>query len=201
MMKFVESPSNPANGFFDFLYKSVISILRGLKFYLLNHIILHLPSNSLRNLFYRKVYKFKINPHSAVHINVKFFGKSIAIGKNTVVNSESLIDGRGGCIIGENVSVSRKTTILTMGHDYNDKSFKLKGGMVTIMDDVWIGYDALILPGVTVGKGAVVAAKAVVTKDVPDYAVVGGNPAKVITTRKEQAYESVYYRPFFGGQS
>lgn len=199
--RFVESPSNQTNGYFDFLYKSVISILRGLKFYMLNHIILHLPSNSLRNTLYRYLYKFKINRHAAVHINVKFFGKFIEIGENTVINSESLIDGRAGCFIGENVSVSRKTTILSMGHDYNDPLFKLKGGSVRINDDVWIGYDALILPGITIGKGAVVAAKSVVTKDVPDYVVVGGNPAKIITTRKKQTYESVYYRPFFGGQS
>jgi maltose O-acetyltransferase len=200
-MKFVESPTNPTKGLVDYIIKSSISFLRGFKFYLLNHIISHVPLEIFRNFTYIKIYKYKIHSKAAIHINVKFFGKTISIGENSVLNSETLIDGRGGCIIGNNVSISRKTTILTMGHDYNNSSFNLKGGLVTIMDDVWIGYDSLILPGVTVGRGAVIAAKSVVTKDIPDYAVVAGNPAKIINTRKIQSYNSVYYSPFFGGQS
>ncbi len=81
-----------------------------------------------------------------------------------------------------------KVTILTRKHIYNVIiSMNMQSGCtvkaVEIADDVWIGTRALILPGVSIGKGAIIAAGAVVTKDVPDYAIVGGNPAKVIKSR------------------
>ncbi len=80
--------------------------------------------------------------------------------------------------------------ILTQNHKFDrldipmlDQGFKDEQP-VTICDDVWIGARVIILPGVTVGKGAIIAAGAVVTKDVPEYAIVGGNPARVIKMRK-----------------
>jgi virginiamycin A acetyltransferase len=63
-----------------------------------------------------------------------------------------------------------------------EKKYPYKGDTV-IGNDVWIGYDALIMPGVKIGNGAVIASRAVVTKDVPDYAIVGGNPATIIRKR------------------
>lgn len=198
---FVVSPDNVASSYFDYYRKITRALLSGIKYYFLNHILLKIPSNKVRYFFYKYIYKYKIDKNASIHINVKFLGHDIQIGENTVINSEVLIDGRAKCVLGNNISISRKVTILTMGHDYNDSNFRLKGKPVIIFDDVWIGYDALILPGVKIGKGAVIAAKSVVTKDVPNYTVVGGNPSKIIAKRKEQMYESVYYRPFFGGQS
>lgn len=198
---FVESPSNTACNYLDYINKTILSFLRGFKFYVLNHFVLHIPSVLIRTLLYRYIFKFNISKKAAIHINVKFFGKKVTVGDWSVINSEVLIDGRGGCIIGNNVSVSRRVTILTMGHDYNDKDFILKGGQVIVKDDVWIGYGALILPGVTIGRGAVIGAGSVVVKDVSDYMVVAGNPAKNVKKRKEQNYNLVYYQPYFGGQS
>ena len=195
--RFVDSPSNVADNYFDYLRKSFISFLRGLKFYVLNHFVLHIPSGLIRTFLYRNIYKFQVSKKAAIHINVKFFGKKVTVGDWSVINSEALIDGRGGCIIGSNVSISRRVTILTMGHDYNDKDFMLKGGEVKVGDDVWIGYGAMIMPGVTIGKGAVIGAGSVVVKDVGNYMVVAGNPAKHIKNRDEQIYGPVYYQPFF----
>lgn len=199
--RFVESPSNVAHNNWDYLKKIVASFLRGLKFYMLNHFVLHIPSALARMFLYRSIFRFEVSKRSAIHINVKFFGKKITVGDWSVINSEAVIDGRGGCTIGSNVSVSRRVTILTMGHDYNDKDFILKDGPVRVEDDVWIGYGALILPGVTIGKGAVIGAGSVVAKDVQPYTVVAGNPAKPLKNRKKQIYNPVYYQPFFGGQS
>lgn len=80
--------------------------------------------------------------------------------------------------------------IFTSNHETSrtDTPMRLQGTAkikpVTIGDDVWIGARVIILPGVTIGQGAILAANAVVTKDVPEYAVVGGNPAKLIKFRK-----------------
>lgn len=74
---------------------------------------------------------------------------------------------------------------INKGVSLNNK-YPNKGDMV-IGHDVWIGYNATIMPGVKIGNGAIIAAKAVVTKDVPDYAIVGGNPAKIIRMRYDES--------------
>ena len=95
----------------------------------------------------------------------------------------------GSVTIGSNVMMGPHCTVYTRNHafDRTDIPMREQGFQeerpVVIGDDVWIGGHVIILPGVHIGKGAIVGAGAVVTKDVPDYAVVGGNPAKVITYR------------------
>lgn len=93
--------------------------------------------------------------------------------------------------IGDNVMMGPEVTILTHTHriDRTDIPMGKQGSMVSeviIGDDVWIGMRAIILPGVRIGSGVVIGAGAVVTKDVPDYAVVGGVPARVIRYRKSK---------------
>ena len=110
----------------------------------------------------------------------------ISIGDYTHINKNVLLDGRGALlIIGENVDIAQEVNIWTMQHDYNDSQYKSIGKPVRIEDYVWIASRATILPGVTIGRGAVVASCAVVTKDVPPLAVVAGVPAKVIGNRKD----------------
>ncbi|WP_409014249.1 MULTISPECIES: acyltransferase [unclassified Arcicella] len=79
--------------------------------------------------------------------------------------------------------------IWSLHHDYNDLHFKAVGGKVTIKKFAWLGSRCILLPGVTIGEGAVVAAGAVVTKDVPPYTIVGGIPAKPIAKREEKEYD------------
>ena len=85
--------------------------------------------------------------------------------------------------MGSNVSIGPEATILTLGHDPRSAAFADRGGDVVIGDRVWIGYRAIILPGVTIGEGAVVGAGALVTKDVEPYVIVVGNPARKIGER------------------
>ncbi|MDG6902228.1 MAG: acyltransferase [Nitrososphaerota archaeon] len=105
----------------------------------------------------------------------------------------------GGVKIGRNVNVSDGVVVITAKHDINSPKFEAAYEPITIGDWAWIATNAIILGGVTVGEGAVVAAGAVVTKDIPPYSVVGGNPAKVIGERKKQPfdYSPGSYRPPF----
>lgn len=107
----------------------------------------------------------------------------LKIGDNTLIGHKALLDARKGLIIGSNVNLSNEVMIWSLHHDYNDEFFEIIGDKVIIEDYAWICSRAIILPGVTIGKGAVVAAGSVVTKDVEPYTVVGGIPAKVISKR------------------
>ena len=101
------------------------------------------------------------------------------IGKGVYINSNCLVMGRGGITIEDGVQIAANVQLISNNHDPYDLQV-LTCKPVLIKHDAWIGAGATILPGVCVGKHAVVGAGAVVTKDVPDYAVVGGNPARVI---------------------
>jgi len=107
----------------------------------------------------------------------------VSIGNNNCINHNVLLDGRGTLFIGDNVDIAQDVYIWTAQHDYNDANYKGTTGEVIIEDYVWIASRATILPGVHIHKGAVIASGAVVTKDVPENAIVGGVPAKVIGKR------------------
>ena len=125
-------------------------------------------------------------------------GENITIGSNTVINNRVLLDGRGGKLtIGNNVDIAQETNIWTMEHDVNDNFHAAIGGDVTIHDYVWIASRVTILPGVTIGRGAVVATNSVVTKDVSPMTIVGGIPAKVIGLRKNELLYHLNYSPLF----
>jgi maltose O-acetyltransferase len=121
----------------------------------------------------------------------------IVIGEHCVIDRDCALDGRGEIVIGNNVNISPEVMILTAYHDPDAENFAGVEKPVEIEDYAWIATRALILPGVKIGRGAVVAAGAVVTKDVPSQAIVGGNPAKFIRDRKGiQRYQLNYARMF-----
>ncbi|WP_158223383.1 DapH/DapD/GlmU-related protein [Mucilaginibacter sp. MD40] len=107
----------------------------------------------------------------------------MSIGHDTIIGHKALLDARMGLSIGSNVNLSNEVMIWTLHHDYNSPDFAQAGAPVVIEDYTWVCSRAIILPGVTIGKGAVVAAGAVVTGDVAPYTVVGGIPAKKIADR------------------
>jgi acetyltransferase-like isoleucine patch superfamily enzyme len=122
----------------------------------------------------------------------------IVIGSHSVINFGVLLDGRRGLHIGNNVSISEGTVLLTLGHDIDDAFFAERGAPITICDFVFVGSYARILPGVTVGEGAVVAVGAVVTQDVAPYTVVGGVPARHIRDRSRDLRYQLSHRKRFG---
>ena len=117
------------------------------------------------------------------------FSSSTELGNNSGIGCNSRLSGK--VIIGDDVMMGPNVCIFTRNHEFYDCNTPMcmqgfsQQKPVTISDDVWIGANVIILPGVTVGKGAILGAGSVVTKSVPDYAIVGGNPAKVIKCRKD----------------
>lgn len=167
-----------------------------------DHAIARVPFGSVRLVWYRAAMGFRIGPRSSVLTDFKVAGRgNLSIGRNSVINNGCRFDNRFPIAIGDNVSITYGTMILTKGHDIDDPQFKTKGASVEIGDYAWICARVTILPGVKLGKGCVVLSGAVVSKDVPEYHVVGGNPARFIRERpRNQAYQLHYdpWVPFFG---
>jgi acetyltransferase-like isoleucine patch superfamily enzyme len=109
------------------------------------------------------------------------FGKNIHFGNNVFVNANCSFQDQGGIYIGNDVLIGHHVVLATLNHDMAPaKRAKLSAKPIHIGNQVWIGANATILPGVTIGKGSVIGAGAVVTKDVEPYSVMGGVPARRI---------------------
>lgn len=108
------------------------------------------------------------------------FGNRVTFGKNVFINHSAILSASGGIEFEDGVSLAPGCRIATINHDFNERHRIYTYGKVTIKKNAWLGMGVTVCPGVTIGAYAVVAAGAVVTHDVPDYAVVGGVPAKVI---------------------
>ena|SRR5436190_11899239 len=159
--------------------------------YATNHLIAHIPSHTVRRSWYRRVLGWQIGPKATIlmsqHVQmggIRSSGRKVSIGRGTVINHGCLLYTTGGLILGENVSISSGVWLVTGTHDMNDPHFPDSYKPIAIGNHAWIGARATILAGVSIGQGAVVMAGAVVARDVPPYAVVGGVPAKVVTQRK-----------------
>ncbi|WGW10725.1 DapH/DapD/GlmU-related protein [Saxibacter everestensis] len=109
------------------------------------------------------------------------FGKNITLGKRIFINSGCKFQDQGGVVIGDGSLIGHNTVIATLNHDLApSRRADMHPAPVVIGRNVWIGSNATILPGVTIGDDAVVAAASVVTKDVPERTVVVGSPARVV---------------------
>ncbi len=109
------------------------------------------------------------------------YGKPVTIGKRCFIQQCCTFFGRGGIEIGDDVFIGPKCNLITINHDVNpDNRSATYGKPIKIEDKVWLGINATILPGVTLGYGCIVGANSVVTKDVPPMTIVAGNPARII---------------------
>ena len=113
----------------------------------------------------------------------------VKIGNNVFVNSNCLFMSRGGITIKDNVQIASNCQLLSNNHDFYDRQI-LTCKPVVIEEGAWIGAGATIMPGIRVGKNAIVGACSVVTHDVPDCAVVVGSPAKVIKTLDKDKFKT-----------
>jgi maltose O-acetyltransferase len=138
----------------------------------------------LRGFFY-KFYFRKCGWGICIDKYANFQGKkNITIGDDCVINSFVHIwAGPSGLVIGDRVMIASHTAITTLTHNYYDEDIRFAPAIdkkILIGDDVWIGSHAVIMPGISIGKGAVIGAGSVVTKDVKEHTIVAGVPAKLI---------------------
>lgn len=150
----------------------------------------NIPSHHVRNWLYKKVYGVTMAKEVVIYFGAEIRGSwNLTIGKGSIVGDRAILDARReGIEIGENVNISSNVSFYTDSHDYNDPYFRAsseKIGGIKIGNRAWIGPNSVILHGINIGEGAVVAAGSVVTKDVPPYTVVGGIPARRITDRNQ----------------
>lgn len=154
-----------------------------------------IPSHHVRKFLYKNLYRVRMAEECVVYFGAEIRGSwNLVIGRGSIIGDNALLDARRcGIEIGENVNIGSGVSMYTGQHNYNDPYFRPtidNVGPITIGNRAWIGPNVIILHGVTIGEGAVVAAGAVVTKDVEPFALVGGVPAKKIGERnRELLYE------------
>ena len=151
-------------------------------------------SNTRYSFFARKIRYFlgkRIIKYCGKNVNFEkgaIFSDELSIGDNSGIGINARLQGK--VIVGNNVLMGMDCMIFTTNHRYENKSVLIRNQgnsvekSVVINDDVWIGARVIILPGVTIGKGAVIGAGSVVTKDVPECTITAGNPAKIIKVRE-----------------
>lgn len=157
----------------------------GLEFWLfILRLVGYFPSHLVRKFFYN-LSGMDLPFDSTIHLGANFFNPSgIKIGHDSIVGSRCFLDGRAALTIGNHSSLASEVMIYNDEHDIHSDTYDNSFGPVTIGDYVFVGPRSIILPNVTIGNGAVIAAGAVVTKDVPAFEVWGGVPAKKISDRR-----------------
>jgi putative colanic acid biosynthesis acetyltransferase WcaF len=166
--------------------------------FLFNDVITHIPAHWLR-LGFLKLFNRHIHRSAVIlmHVRILNFWK-IKIAERVVINQYCLLDCRKYPIsIGKDSDIGPYTRIWTLEHDPDSPSHGLKGGEVIIEDHVWAASAVTILPGVRIGRGAVLASSCLVSKDVKPLEIIGGIPGKVIGQRKNELSYSLDYTPLF----
>lgn len=150
--------------------------------------MMSIPLHFLRQCWFKLCIRgARKSRHIAVyrHVRVKKFS-GVRVGNNVVINRNALLDGRSGLVIGDNVDIGEYVKIWTLEHDPNDNGHITRGRPTIIEDHVWIAPWSIIMPGIHVGRGAIIGGGSVVTRDVPERAIVAGNPAKQIGVRSNE---------------
>lgn len=167
------------------LFKKIYTFL----YILGNMIFTKIPSRTVRKLYFMFM-GAKIGKGSVIFRRSEVLNpKGLKMGQYTNIGFDAWIDARAHISIGNHTTIASRTQIITGSHDVDSDTFAATFKPVSIGSNCWIGTSAIILPGVTIGDGAVVAAGSVVTKDVEPYHVVGGVPAKFIKMRKKVTYQ------------
>jgi acetyltransferase-like isoleucine patch superfamily enzyme len=171
--------------------------------YLTNHVVNRLPAYGVRRAWYSRVLGIEFGERAAVQLGcyVWFFGPGqvrrdgVRIGAYSRINRNCCLDARGPVHIADNVSISPEVMILTASHRIDDPQFRGETRPVVIEDHVYVGSRAIIMPGVTLGRGSVVAAGAVVARDVAPLTIVAGVPARPVGLRPDEATHYVLDGP------
>lgn len=157
-----------------------------------------IPSNRIRNWKYRYIFYMKITKRTVIYGGCEIRSPWNIKADNCVISTYCILDGRRGITIGDNVVFGSGVHIWTEEHDVNDPYFAVNfyNAQPVIIDaQAWICSDSSILPGTHIGKGAVVATRAVVTKDCEPFGIYGGVPAKIIGKRNTELKYNLSGKP------
>lgn len=156
------------------------------KLFLVHLVSLHVPLHFVRKSVF-VLSGVTVGKGTTIHMGCKFFEpRGVEIGDDTIIGDRAFLDGRDKLQIGDHVDIASEVMIYNSEHDTESETFAARTEPIKIGNYVFIGPRAIILPGVAIGEGAIIGAGAVVTKDVPDFIVVGGVPAKPIGERKNK---------------
>ncbi|WP_113923004.1 acyltransferase [Cognataquiflexum aquatile] len=164
-----------------------------------NHLVSKIPSYFIRKMIYKYFYGMKIGKNTNIQMGLRVYSPwNIVIGSNCSIGHDSLLDGRRGIRIGNNVDLAGYIKIMTLGHDLDDPDYKTVGAPVIIEDNASLFLGVSVLPGRRVAEGTAVALDSVITKDTEPWSIYGGNPAKKIRNRKidHLSYNRNYKRYF-----
>lgn len=173
-------------------------------------ILLKIYYGIIKPFLYKSIGRYHLSQIGAKGVNVVIHGpvtihdyKNLSLGSHTRVGKNAFFMCNGGVEIGKNVQMSRNVIIYSTGHDYNglavpyDNNHKL--AKVVIGDNVWIGMDVKILPGVHIGEGSIIGMGTTVTKSVPPGSIVVGSGQRIVGSRDMNRYkELVKQNKLFG---
>lgn len=165
--------------------------------YLFNHVVNRIPLAGARMRAYAAIgVSFEDVSNTNISLGLEVWsGRKLEMAARSTVGQRCFLDARGGIRIGRDASISREVAVWTATHIVDDPDFDAALAPVEIGPRAWIGTRATLLPGVSVGEGAVVGAGALVTSDVEPYTVVGGVPAKAMRKRSEALTYELDWRP------
>lgn len=166
-------------------------LTKDMVYYFINFILNRIPSRFIRKLFYYIFSNGKISFRANIGIGVKILDiTNVTIKENTNINRGCIIDGRGdGVEISTNVDIAPEVNIWSLEHDPNHPNFLSRSGKVLIQKNVWIANRAIVLPGVEIGKMAVIGAGCVVSKSCEPYSIYVGAKQKKIKKRSSSVEE------------
>lgn len=176
-------------------------LLRSLVLFGYNRVVGQLPGHALRLAYLRNGLGWEIGDRTSVHHGLKIYGGRgrVRIGDQSTLQMDCLIAGAGmaDLTIGNNVAIAYRVCLTLGMHNMLSPEFEGVTAPITIEDYVFIGSNATILLGVTLGEGTIVTAGSVVTKSTPPYSIVRGNPAQVVGRRpRGLTYSAEHFWPF-----
>lgn len=176
--------------------------VRGLYYYVLNRIILNIPFWNVRRTFLIWT-GHKIDKSCSINIGCFVFGRGqkLQVGSRTTINSGCVLDARSSLEIGDGCSISRNVTFISRSHNYKSKYFELTDSPISVGNNVWVGTNATILPGVIIGDNCIIGAGAVVTKDCETNGIYIGNPARLHKKNSVEINIPQAFIPWFGLQN
>lgn len=198
-----EAPALPEKTISNRVKIKCYSLLNGFERYIIIQTGL-IPGHHIRDFIYKHIFQVRMSKGSVIYYGAELRGwYNLSLSPGAIVGDKCTLDARRGYIkIGENVQLGNEVKLWTGSHDMNDPYFRSlpgKRGPIEIEDYVWIGPSVTVLHSVKIGKGAVISAGSVVTKDVEPFSIMAGIPAKKIGERNHDLrYDlSKFHVPFY----